>query len=1129
MLNNLDIFSQGQIRLAELSVYNWGSFNGLHTAHIHADGTLITGDNGAGKSTFIDGLMALLLPVGKVTFNVAAAQGDKTDRSLLSYMRGSYGTEHDGALVRVKSKRESSVVTALRALYKGDDGSVFTLTALFWTTQASNSLSDVKRVYAVAKRNLSLKELLDAFGEGEARSLKQFLRDDPTIECCDEKFSDYQTLYRKLLYMENKNAPALLSRALGLKKIDDLTELIRNLVLEPSSIKEDARKVVGGFADLVAIHNKLVDTREQRDALKDLPKLSQELESAESKFQSINAQKKALRTYLATILAGLWGEKIQKISDELDEIWYQTKEVTKKEESADEYERRCYEGYLQLGGSRIEQLKKEIKNLSERLIPIVKASSNYQEKTLKLGLINEVEHSAFLANKQLAISTLSNKDQAQSEHQDKLIDAGGHFGLAQKQERELNGEIEEIRNRPDSNIDFKYQKLRDELVSALKLDAEQCKFIGELIDVKPDETEWQGSIERALGGLRTTLAVPHENFSLVTRWLNSRHTGLHVRVQVVKESKAKFKPPEFKTEGYLRKLVWRDHPFREWLKTHLNRYDLSCVETTEELDITPFSMTQQGLIHKEQGRFEKKDLSKIDDKRFWNLGFSNKTRLASLVQQHNDLKTKLTTAEEAVKAARKQLNTLNDQYAAWEVIETLNWEEIDAQSLLSEQQGLQNELTELENNDEQLESAEDKWQKSKAQLTLIRDELTDLKSDKKIKDSEHEKAKKALIEEEKLASNAIDENLIKLLDAREFGLSINDLDEASIKHRDIELEIDRELNQFKDKNQSVKNAINKILYAFKGKDKWKHITIDWPSDLKALPDFLAHYEMIESEGLPALVEQFAKRLNKHTTQSLAHIQTKLEDEKEEIAERIERINQVLKRTEFKAGSYLKLGWKREKYPHVIQFEQQLRDVLSLINSDDHEARYQMLSKIVETLEKSSNSSSSNTLESLRLLEPRYQMSFYAEELDAETGEVKDVLESSTGKSGGEKESFAGIVVAASLTYVLTPEGYDHPVYSTVFLDEAFSNTAESVSRRVLRVFKELGIHVNLITPYKNLNLARESASSLLIATRNSENHDSQLCEVTWEEVDQKMQQKQDNSHQLAENMGIELSAQELMK
>ncbi|MDF5994641.1 hypothetical protein P4200_08240 [Pseudomonas aeruginosa] len=70
--------------------------------------------------------------------------------------------------------------------------------------------------------------------------------------------------------------------------------------------------------------------------------------------------------------------------------------------------------------------------------------------------------------------------------------------------------------------------------------------------------------------------------------------------------------------------------------------------------------------------------------------------------------------------------------------------------------------------------------------------------------------------------------------------------------------------------------------------------------------------------------------------------------------------------------------------------------------------------------------------------------------------------------------------------MLTPDGSDRPLYCTVFLDEAFSNTAEAVSRRVLKVFRELKIHVNLITPYKNLNLARESARSLLIAERDQD-------------------------------------------
>ena len=85
-----------------------------------------------------------------------------------------------------------------------------------------------------------------------------------------------------MLSMQNENAPALLARALGLKKIDDLTTLIREFVLEPSTVRDAARKAVAEFADLVATHNELFDARRQREVLVPLPALQEELDEAES-------------------------------------------------------------------------------------------------------------------------------------------------------------------------------------------------------------------------------------------------------------------------------------------------------------------------------------------------------------------------------------------------------------------------------------------------------------------------------------------------------------------------------------------------------------------------------------------------------------------------------------------------------------------------------------------------------------------------------------------------------------------------------------------------------------------------------------------------------------------------------
>ncbi|MCH5988376.1 hypothetical protein MMA86_25310, partial [Salmonella enterica] len=80
-----------------------------------------------------------------------------------------------------------------------------TLLALFWTTVASNSLSDVKRLYVVAQKQLPLAEVLDQFAQGNVRKLKQWLSMQPEVTCCDDNFSDYQELYRRMLYRDNPN------------------------------------------------------------------------------------------------------------------------------------------------------------------------------------------------------------------------------------------------------------------------------------------------------------------------------------------------------------------------------------------------------------------------------------------------------------------------------------------------------------------------------------------------------------------------------------------------------------------------------------------------------------------------------------------------------------------------------------------------------------------------------------------------------------------------------------------------------------------------------------------------------------------------------------------------------------
>lgn len=1115
------LFAQGQIRLAEISVFNWGSFQGLHSAKIDPEGTLITGDNGAGKSTFIDGLMALLQPAGKASFNVAAAQNDRSDRSLLSYMRGSYGSEHDGSSTKVKSKREKSVTTALRALYCAEDGSQISLIGLFWIGQGKNTLSDVNRLYMIASRDVPLTEVLESFSDANTRQFKQKFNPkvDSRIHYCDHKFEDYQDMYRQYLYMDNPNAPALLSRALGLKKIDDLTKLIRELVLEPSHLRETAQTAVNEFVDLDATHRHLLDTREQVEHLQRLPQCAEQIAELTQHLAQLSLEKQSIAAYFGELFAALWTEKLQQLDAQLDQLAKQLQQIQQQEEDAEGQKERCHEEYLQLGGSQIENLKNELRFIVDKIKALVLEASRYQDDARQLQLIDHLNEHALVENQAIAAEKLSNIENETKQRQDEFGIASGQYAQIQEQLNKTQSEIQEIETRPNSNIhDVHLLRLRDELNAHLSFAEHELMFIGELIDVKDAEKAWQGAVERALGGLKTTLLVPKDRYSMVTQWVNARNNKTHVRLQVVNLNKVEL--VRFKDNGFLGKLTWKEHSYRDWLKQHLHRFDLQCVVDTQALDKTPFSMTQQGLIHLEQGRFEKKDQQRIDDRKIWCLGFSNTSRLALLKQECSQLEYQLKQQYQQVERARQILDSVNQQKSLWERLLRYQWDNINVPYWQQRQEQTQQDLQRLQQADSDAEQARQRWEAAKAELKQIQDQKGALQTEQGELKQKHSDTKQQQQKALQAAAAGLSDDARQLLTQR-IG-TIKQLDDTV--QGKYERQIEQIITQATDQKNKVNNSANGIMVSFRSKDKWAHIPLqlEWATGLAALDNCVSYLLELQQEGLPALVEQFQRRLHKHTTQSLSVIQDKLNHARDDILERIDRINQVMQRTEFKAGSYLRLGCKKEKYPHVQIFEQLLKQVLSGVNSEDYEHRFKLLAELMTILDKASNSATAHNLESLRLLDPRYQMSFHAEEVDLQTGDIRDVLESSSGKSGGEKESFAGMIVAASLAYVLTPDGYDYPIYSTVFLDEAFSNTAEAVSRRVLKVFKALKIHVNLITPYKNLNLARESARSLLIAERDIERHESHLCEVTWQEIDHRMQQHKQALAAQAEQLGIHL-------
>jgi uncharacterized protein YPO0396 len=762
---------------------------------------------------------------------------------------------------------------------------------------------------------------------------------------------------------------------------------------------------------------------------------------------------------------------------------------------------------MKLGGNRIEALQKDINYTQDGLRRTSKNASTYQQLCEQLGIAPQLTQATFDNHQQQTQTQLSDLEHQRETAETQYLEYKFEVNQIANQLKALENDIKQVQAKKDSAILPFYQNWRDNLCDNLNLSRDTTKFVGEMLDIKDDATDnqtaWQGAIERALGGLKTTLLVSKEDYPNVTSYINSqRHTGLHLRVQVVDESRQA--GTEFLPNGFLRKLKWREHPYRDWLKGFLKKYDLTCVDDSEQLDNTPFSMTITGLIHREWGRFEKKDTHKIDDRREWQLGFNNQSLLNSLLSQQQTLKTQLVEQEKILAQARQAMTNIEVLKNRWQKLLESNWDDINAPFWQTQLDYQQQELITLQNSQGDIAKAKQLYQQAEKNLNELQSQLIELNRKEGAKSQELKSHQLKITQNDILANHPMSEAIIEQLDKKFKQLAHN----ADVLKTRLNEDIESANNRI---SRDSKSAIG-IMGSFKGNEKWQPITADWADGEQGLPDFIQYYDKLVKEGLGKLTAKFKSRMNNNLTQSLANFKQKMNSEQEQIKQGIEQVNLVLQKTEFRQGTFLRLKIKPERITNVVEFNKQLAMLMALMTTDEHEKRFKLLNDINTVLDKAANGSTASNLESLRLLDPRYQMSFNAEEfkIDIETGEdiVIDVLSSSSGKSGGEKESFAGIIVAASLAYVLTPTGGDKPIYSTVFLDEAFSNTQESVSRRVLKVFKELNIHINLITPYKNLNLAREAANSLIICERNINAHESRLTEVTWQDYDKQKEQQQ---------------------
>lgn len=1072
--------------LTGLEVFNWGPFSAMHCASIDPQGTAIIGPTGSGKTTLIDALMTLL--VEQPRYNLASTGGHESDRTLISYVRGVLGG--DGSDGREEVARPAGTITGLCATYEGADEPL-KLAAVLWTDSTSNAAQDLKRRWIFSQAdNQELSTWLQLLHEGGARSLMRHGRDTGKLRIFESK-KGYLAHTRKFFDVGD-NAFTLLNRAAGLKQLNSIDEIFRDLVLEDRSAFERALEVAGEFDNLAGIHKELQIARAQQETLVPIDLENKKLLKAREKTLQLQVLKKILPVWYAMAAQKRWQETLKNINAELDDCAQKLQKEISLQQACEIKVNTLNEAYLKLGGNVVKELENTIGAQRERVNDIRQHADNYQQMTKALGLSDELTAVALQKNQtQLEVQREEYQAQRDVKHNDTL---SAHSQLREQQqiEEETRATLDKVRQRPGSNIPPKFQDFRAELSQQLSLNDDDLPFVAELVEVKPEESNWRGAIERAIGSERLRILVPEPHLSAALQWVNNRNNRLHVRLQ---KAAVKTTPSEFLNDGFSRKLQFKPHPLREAAKALIANRDRHCVSSTEQLKNTEHAMTIEGTMSGRRGQFEKQDQRGLTSD--WMTGFDNKDQLQSLVLQLQEQNKSVEHWKSQTKTMQLALKEFDTSLLMIDKLLSLSFTSIDlpgAQSIL--------QSSELRLRD--LLAPDSDSSKAKAAYDAEREKLEAIVQN--VKACEKEQAK--LEERERTATTQLEKAQSRVGDgltddqqsvagkqlAIANDVTAEDLSDAERNAlAEIESKLEKQLEKESEMERRLVGFMNKAQQADTG------ALAETATELADLPDYLERLRVLNEEALPEKTKRFLEYLNRSSDQGVTQLLSSIAEEVDGIEHRIADLNQTLKKVDFRSGRFLQLAPQRIKHERLRTMETAQRKLRSAaLKEDNGDSHYRALRELVEILRDAGQNK--KHVGARALLDPRYRLQFFVVEVNRENGDTSPPRTGSQSGSGGEKELMASHILTASLSYALCPAEASKPLYGTVVLDEAFSKSSPSAANRIIEALRIFNLHPIFVTPNKEIGLLKKHTRKVICVQRPGTQ--STLASITWEKLNQ---------------------------
>ncbi len=1079
--------SRAGMRLMRCELFNWGTFHGrVWGFDLNGDNTLLTGDIGSGKSTFVDAITTLLVPAQKISYNKAAG-ADTKERDLKSYVLGFYKSERgdSGFAAKPVALRGLNTYSVILGRFRNEGfGQDVTLAQVFWFKEAHGQPN---RFFVVADQALTIAEHFSGFGTDIA-ALKKQLRAMPKVEVHDT-FPPYGAAFRRRFGIENEQALDLFHQTVSMKSVGNLTEFVRLHMLEAFPVETRIEALIAHFDNLSRSHESILKAKTQIVRLTPLIADCDQHQAHMEEVLTMRGCRESLRAFFAGTKAGLLDKRCETLQTDLDRVGQRLAGLDEKAASQDHQRDEIKTAIAKNGGDRIEGLKTEIANKERVKTERMERAGQYARLARDAGLSEGADADAFAANRATIAAEIDAIQGRKAETQNALTDEAVALRALRTQHAGIDHEILSLRKRR-SNLPAHMLAIRDSLCRDLGMDEERFPFVGELLQVREEEASWEGAIERVLHAYAMSLLVPDEEYVRVADWVERTHLGGRLVYYRVRPQRHGSQPPDLHAHSLVAKLAIRpDSPFYAWLDADLaRRFDYACCDTVDGFRREDRALTRSGQIKAGAERHEKDDRHRIDDRTRYVLGWSNGSKIAALTEQAQGLEArvaasgaKLAKLQGAQADLDKRLGTLQ-RLSVFESFRDLDWRPLalDIDALVAEKR-------QLEEGSDVLRSLQARLGELERDIVGTRAELKTA-NDEKARLSERFDVARRLLDDCRALMSASDTEANARYFARlEAMLGDSDkrltVESCDAREREMRDQLQRLLDKEEDKIKRLREKIVSAMTAYN--TLYPADTREVDASLEAAPDYRRMFDALQADGLPKFEARFKELLNENTIREIANFQSQLHLERQSIKERIEKINASLHEIDYNPGRFIVLEDDHNGDPEIRDFQQDLRACTedTLTGSEDSqysEAKFLQVKAIIERFRGREGMTDLDRRWTRKVTDVRNWFAFSASERWREDNKEHEHYTDSGGKSGGQKEKLAYTVLAASLAYQFGLEWGEtrSRSFRFVLIDEAFGRGSDESTRYGMELFRRLSLQLLIVTPLQKIHVIEPYVSAV---------------------------------------------------